>query len=391
MNLLYVVHYPIFGGPHNQALRLAEPLRRRGWDTLVLLPDEPGNAASRLQEGGVETVQMPLHRLRADPDPRLHVGFGLGFGPEVAQIRRLIRRRRIDLVAIGGLVNPQAAIAARLAGVPVVWQILDTRPPMLLRRALMPLVTRLADAVMSTGIEVARVHPGALSLEDRMITYFPPVDTRAFRADPARRTQARRELGVPTNAPLVGTVGTLNPQKGHEYLLRSVAQMRRDRPDLFLRILGARVPTHDAYLAELRDEARALGLVEGGRMEFVDPGSRVADLLSAFDVFLMTSVPRSEGIPTVILEAMASGLPVVATAVGSVTEVVEDGVTGFVAPAFDPQAIAKAALRLLGDANLRDRMGAEARRRAVEHYDVEACAATHVRAFEAAIAHHSKR
>ncbi|HRC62745.1 MAG TPA: hypothetical protein PLX85_05920, partial [Dehalococcoidia bacterium] len=50
MNLLHVVHYPVFGGPHNQALRLAEPLRRRGWETTVLLPDEPGNAAERLRE-----------------------------------------------------------------------------------------------------------------------------------------------------------------------------------------------------------------------------------------------------------------------------------------------------------------------------------------------------
>ncbi len=95
--------------------------------------------------------------------------------------------------------------------------------------------------------------------------------------------------------------------------------------------------------------------------------------------------------PTVILEAMACGVPVVATDVGAVREVVEDGVTGFVVPPLDPQAIAHATLRLLDDAELRARMGEAARRRAVERYDVEVCADTHVQAFEAAIAHHRLR
>ncbi len=70
---------------------------------------------------------------------------------------------------------------------------------------------------------------------------------------------------------------------------------------------------------------------------------------------------------------------------------VEDGVTGFVVPPLDPQAIADATLRLLDDADLRARMGEAARRRAVERYDVEVCADTHVQAFEAAIAHHRLR
>jgi hypothetical protein len=64
MNILFLVHYPVFGGPHNKALRLAGPLRRLGVKTTVLLPDEPGNAAPRLQTASVDVITMPLHRLR---------------------------------------------------------------------------------------------------------------------------------------------------------------------------------------------------------------------------------------------------------------------------------------------------------------------------------------
>jgi hypothetical protein len=69
MNVLFVIHYPVFGGPHNQALVLAQSLVRHGVDMTILLPDEPGNAAGRLRSAGVDVVTMPLHRVRATPHP----------------------------------------------------------------------------------------------------------------------------------------------------------------------------------------------------------------------------------------------------------------------------------------------------------------------------------
>ena len=140
---LFVIHYPVFGGPHNQALRLAPTLRSLGWETIVLIPDQPGNAAERLRAADIPTLEASLGRLRASADPRHHLRFVSGFPHEVRLIRSLIRELQIDLVLLGGLVNPHGAIAGRLEGVPIVWQILDTLPPRALRRGLMPLVTRL--------------------------------------------------------------------------------------------------------------------------------------------------------------------------------------------------------------------------------------------------------
>ncbi|MGH2561659.1 MAG: FkbM family methyltransferase, partial [Thermomicrobiales bacterium] len=150
-NILRVVHYPIYGGPHNEAVRLEPVFRACGMRSLMLLPDEPGNARARIETAGVEVVAMPLHRLRAQPDPRLQLDFLIGFVPAVRRIARLIRERNVDLVLIGGLANPHAAIAARLAGVPVVWQIVDSRTSKALLALTMPFVRRLADAVMFDG------------------------------------------------------------------------------------------------------------------------------------------------------------------------------------------------------------------------------------------------
>jgi glycosyltransferase involved in cell wall biosynthesis len=382
MRLLSVIHGPVFGGGHNQALRLREPLAEHGWSTLVAVPEEPGNALDRLLDAGVEVTRMRLRRLRATPDPLVQARFAAGFVPDVARLRRLIRDRDVDVVQVHGPTNPHAAVAAQLEGRAVVWQLYDTRTPMALRRAFMPLVTRLSHAVMSTGRAVAAEHPGAERLGDRLVPYVPPVDTRRFRPDRAARSAARARLGAADGDLVVATVGNRNPSKGHEYLLRAAARVRTERPDLRVWLLGAESAAHAAYERRLRDEAAASG---DGAVAILDPGDQVAALLPGADVFALTSVPRSEGIPTVVLEAMACGLPVVASDVGSVSEVVEHGVNGLVVPPEDEAAVAGALARLTGDPELRARLAAEGLRSVRERFSLDAALAAHLRAYAIAL------
>jgi glycosyltransferase involved in cell wall biosynthesis len=391
VRVLYVIHYPFFGGPQNQALRLAGPLASRAVDTTVVLPDEPGNAPERLRAAGIQVVQLPLHRLRAKPDPLLQARFLVRLPGEVAALRRLIREQSVDVVQVGGLVNPHAAIAARLEAVGVVWQLLDTRPPMLLRRLLMPWVIALADIIMTTGVGVARVHPGATGIGSRLVPFYPPVDTSVFKPDPDRRTLARAELGVDPGALLVGTVANLTPQKGLEHFVAVADALYARRPDLRFLILGSAMDTQGTYEATVLQLIEASSVGQAGALHVVDPGVRVAELLSAFDLFMLTSVPRSEGVSTTVLEAMATGIPVVSTDVGALSEVVIDGVTGRLVAPLDDDAMIEAAVALLGDADARARMGVEARRRAVERYDVRICADTHLRAYQLAAARASRR
>src|SRR3954454_20742337 len=257
---LFVIHYPVFGGPHNQALRLTPALRSLGWETIVLIPDEPGNAAARLRAAGIQTLEAPLGRLRASGDPRLHLRFVGGFYPEIRRIRSLIRQLQIDLVLLGGLVNPHGAIAGRLERVPVVWQILDTLPPPALRRALMPLVTRLSGAVMCTGAAVASAHPGAAGLGERLVLFFPPVDVELFRPDPHLRSRARAELGLEVEEPVIGTVGNLTPMKDHATLVRAAAVVHRIHPHARFVILGSSYQHRHGYEDGLMREAEELGL-----------------------------------------------------------------------------------------------------------------------------------
>jgi glycosyltransferase involved in cell wall biosynthesis len=389
VNLLFVIHYPVFGGPHNQALQLAGVLQHRGVSVTVLLP-EHGNAAPRLRAAGIDVVTMPLHRVRATVWPRPLLALLGNLPREVQALRRVIRERSIDVVQLSGLVNPHGAIAAKLERRAVVWQLLDTRPPMLVRRLMMPFVVRVADVVMSTGRAVAAVHPGAEELGERLHPFFPPVDTEAFRLGNVDRHTTRSSYGFAPDDLVLVAVGNLNPQKGYEYLLRAVALLRdSDRPVKAL-VVGASHETHVAYEHELYRLCRRLGLDVGSEVVFAGGLDDVRPALAAADIFVLSSVPRSEGVPTAAEEAMMMNRPVVATNVGAISELVENGVTGILVPPLDARALADA-VRRLADPTFREQMGAKARERALTLCSTEQCALVHLEAYDLALRHRKSR
>jgi glycosyltransferase involved in cell wall biosynthesis len=389
VNLLVVIHYPVFGGPHNQALRLARALEREGVNVTVLLP-ERGDGARRLRAAGIDVITMPLHRARATLRLRPLLTLVRHLPGEVKAIRSVIRERAIDVVQLEGLVNPHAAIAATLERTAVVWQLLDTRAPMIVRRLLMPLVIRLADVVMSTGQAVARVHPGAEALGQRLQPFFPPVDTDEFRPGKVDGSAARRSYRFRDDDIVLVSVGNLNPQKGHEYLIRAVGLLRRDGHRARALVVGASHATHVAYERELYRLCGRLGLEVGRDVVFAGALDDVRPALAAADIFVLSSVPRSEGVPTAAEEAMMMHLPVVATNVGAVSELVEHGVSGLVVPPLDARALAQAILQV-ADPSTRKTMGARARERAASLCSTEQCAQLHLRAYERAVQHSAAR
>jgi glycosyltransferase involved in cell wall biosynthesis len=179
---------------------------------------------------------------------------------------------------------------------------------------------------------------------------------------PERALRARRELGLPPGALLVGAIGRLNEQKGHRYLLDAAAQVFRGR-DVRLLIAG------DGDLLEpLREQARQLGIAE--RVVFAGHRGDVPELLGAIDVFCISSL--YEGTPLTLFEAMAAGKAVVSTSVDGCREVLADGHNGLLVPPQNAGALASALVRVLDDAALRKRLG-EAALRDSRRYDVDAC------------------
>lgn len=160
----------------------------------------------------------------------------------------------------------------------------------------------------------------------------------------------RERIGVREPAIVVGTVGRLTPVKGIEYLLKAVALLGHERvvPPVQVVIIGG-----GPLRTSLQELVQSLGIEE--RVRFLGERHDVQRLLSLLDVFIMPSL--HEGIPMALLEAMAAGCPVIATAVGGVPEVVRDGRDGMLVPPRDPVALARAIEVLHASQSLRERFG----------------------------------
>jgi glycosyltransferase involved in cell wall biosynthesis len=179
---------------------------------------------------------------------------------------------------------------------------------------------------------------------------------------PEERRQRQRAAGLPSDAIVIGFAGRLVPLKCLDCLLEAAPRLLADHPLLHFLVLG------DGPLRpELERQARPLG----DRCRFLGWGAG-SDWLPLFDVLVLPS--ESEGLPYCILEAMASGIPVVASAVGGMKESVVDGQTGWLVPVGDAVALGQALDRLIEDADMRTAMGSAGRARAETLYDARSMA-----------------
>jgi glycosyltransferase involved in cell wall biosynthesis len=350
------------------------------------LPESDLDSAQRLSAAGLDVMPLPLSRFRRGADPRLHFQSMTGLVRDVRQLGRAIHHRSISLVQVCGLHNIQGAIAARRGGIPVVWQLLSALVPYPIRVAMMPVVRRAADIVMTTGsgAAVLNAFPGLDRMGARWVPFFNPVDTERFAPDPARRARARERLGFPPDAIVIGTVGNRTLQKGHDVFVEAAVQARARDPRLRFCIVGAPVESNALYYErEVLARAEAHGLFERPDLVIVDGGRDVADLVTAFDIFTLTS--RTEGIPLALLEAMATCLPTVIPDVGGMAETSPDGNTGFVLRSPGPAEYAGVWNDLAADPGLRQKLGQAGRALSIEKYSIDAVADVHASAFMQAV------
>jgi glycosyltransferase involved in cell wall biosynthesis len=281
---------------------------------------------------------------------------------------RFLRRERIDVIhahKFGSNVN--AVVFGRLARVPVIVSHEHTWSyeggPM--RRLLdKHLVGRLSDRVLTESPEDARRMAELEGLDPAKIQVVPIAPwSYELHAGRGPSRDVRAEAGLPEDAVVVGTIAVLRPQKALHLLVEAAARLVPENPQLHVLIggEGEERPRLERLIADagIGDRMRILG-------RFAP--SEVPDFLSALDIAVNCS--EFEGTPGAVLEAMAAGLPMVATRVGGVPGLVEDGVSGILVERGDADALTDGIRRLLDDPELRRRMGEAGKARQLEHYDV---------------------
>jgi glycosyltransferase involved in cell wall biosynthesis len=347
LHVLQVTRGAIWGGGERHVLALLEGFRGRSVRMSLAVFSE-GRLADEARRLGV-TVHCLSKRFRGDPRPL----FGLV---------RTIRRREVDVVHThmpSG--NVYGRLAARLApgtGLVSTLHYIDREALPFLTPVVQRLLfdgdirmSAMCDRVVATSEHLRRALIGRGMSGRRIVTILNGVNLEALPADGRVPDGLRKELGLPSGVPAVGIVGRLVPVKNHALFLRA-ARAVLDRGTRAVFVLVGDGPLREP-LAALR---RELGLEE--HVVFAGFRSDVMALLPLFDVCMLTS--NSETSAYGVSEPMAVGRPVVATAVGGVTELIEDRVDGWLCPPGDASALADAVCTLLGDPQRAARMGERA-------------------------------
>ena len=331
--VLHTEASPGLGGQEVRTLNEARWTAERGWR--VLLACQPdGRLLERAREAGVEAIPV---RMRGPLDPR-----------GVAALVRLIRRERVSLVHTHSSIDAWlGGMAARLCRVPVV----RTRHVSIaIRRGPNPVYRWLADRVITSGEAIRRMVVAAGVPPARVIAIPAGVNLEAFPFG-RRAPETARELGL--GSPVIGSVAMFRGSKGHPQLLEAFARVREKRPCTSLLLVGDGI--RRPWVEQL---AREANLSES--VVFTGFRPDVPALLGTMDCFVLAST-RTEGVPQALLQAFAIGVPVVASRIGGIPEVVTDGETGLLVESESVPALAAAIERVLDDPDAAARRARAAR------------------------------
>jgi glycosyltransferase involved in cell wall biosynthesis len=359
IRVLHLITRLIVGGAQENALDTARLLDKSRWEVAVVAGPETGSEGSLIQaarEQGVDLTIQPALVRRVHPLKDLLA---------VWRLRRLIKDGRYTIVHTH---SSKAGIlgrwAARFAGAPVIvhtvhgWGHHSRQRPIV--RAGYIWLERLTSVITDRLIVVSSLS-GTSGLVERIataddyVTIRSGIDVARFSRPRVARRETRAYWRVPQEAVVIGTVTRLSPQKAPLDFVRAAAMVVKEAPGTWFIMVGDG-PLRGAVeklAAELRiaDQLVLTGL-----------RADVPELLAAFDVFALSSL--WEGLPRVLPQAMAAGLPIVSTACDGCVEAVQHEVTGLLTPPGEPAALATAVLSLLKDPALARRVGAAGRGRA---------------------------
>jgi glycosyltransferase involved in cell wall biosynthesis len=345
------------GGAERVAMEIATRLDQSRFESLF--------CASRYWEGARSDLVQDAER-RMDEAGVRYFGLGRRSSTDLYRwlsLRRILRRERVDVLhahMFGS--NVGGTVIGRLARVPVIvahehtWSF-KGRP---LRRFVdREVIGRGSSVFIAVSrddqrkmIEIERVNPEKVLHVPNGIAPPPPPSGADVRA----------ELGIPAGAPVIGTVSVLRPQKALDVFIRASAELLRDDPDLRVLLAG------DGPLkGELTELVHGLGVQD--RLLMLGYRSDSPDVMAALDVAVSSSA--FEGSPLAVMEYMESARPIVATRVGGVPDLIEDGVHGLLVEPGDVTGLAAAIRRMLADPEAARRMGEAARERRRREFTVE--------------------
>lgn len=347
IKVLHVIPNFGAGGAERLLVNLLEAYDRERFEVAAvsLYPESETILEREIKEKGFNVYFLNKHR---GPDPRM-----------LPQLYHLFRSYRPHVVHTHLYVLRYVLLPALLCRVPVIVHTVHN--------VAQKEVDKIGKAVHWVAFRVGSVVPVSISQEVANTVHtvygrgvYTPV---IYNGIPTERfiSRAKRDNAAEKKDLILLHVGRFAPQKNHLLLIEAFALAINECPEMQLWLVG------DGELkAAIQKKVMEMGLE--GKVLFLGLRNDIPKLMAESDLLILSS--DYEGVPLVVLEAMAAGKPVISTAVGGVPELVVDGITGFLVPPGQPEALAQAILKLATNPELRQSMGEAAQRRAVELFDI---------------------
>ena len=368
MRIAYVVLLANIAGGETVCLQQMRAARKRGHTVCILVPAF-GSTMETAQREGFEAYILPLERTF-----HLHKAFSLG---------SFLKAWHADLLHTHTLLSGMvlARLGAWLAGIPLICH--AHSPNVFSRNLLIRNIQRVLDQITQPFCQV--MVAVSEDTKQRLIQQGNPSTIEVIpngvvlpkQEDYIALERFRSCWGINNTVKVICCVARLEHNKGQHDLVLAAAQIELAAIKTQIRylLIGNDPLVEQTYFHELQQLAREKQISD--RFVFTGFQPNASDLVSGFDIFVLPSY--REAMPMSILEAMAAAKPVVATNVNGIPEVVVDGITGFLVPPGDPNALAEAILKLLRDPELAHNMGQAGRLRVQEHFDLDKL---HERVFE---------
>lgn len=341
--IAHILPFPSVGGTEHATVRIAKAVDPGRFTSIAFCIPTAAPVQQFVSDAGIPctTYEPPVPSYRHGAEYlRLSI-----------RLARELRRRQVDLVHCSDLQSAhQVALAGRLAGLPVLCHIRNRFEAMSRRdRSFLSLVHKFVFVSRDTWRHFAyQVSP------KRGTVVYDGIDVPASDNETVDYLSVRREFGIPEHAPVIGMMARIAPQKDFATLARAASRITKVQPDVRFLIAGDYASEkNQRHYREVQAVIRDSGVAES----FIFTGYRddVPRLINALDVFVLST--HCEGLPLVILEAMARAKPVVATAVDGIPEIVHNNESGLLFPHEDHETLASHITRLLTDRAWRRRLG----------------------------------
>jgi len=351
MRILLLTTHLNIGGISTYTVSLAKALKLKGHE--VHVASSGGMLAPELEAAGISHINADIST-KSELSPKVFRA--------IFEISKIAKRLGINVVHSQTRITQVIGFfASRLCGIPSV-----TTCHGFFRknigRIILPSwgekVIAISDAVKENLISYFGVD------EDRVSMIYNGIDAKKFLKDfsEEERDRIKDELGIKRDSSVIGMIARFTPDKGHDTLLYGLRGILKERPDTQLVFVGDGEKKQDMI-----DLSQRLNLSDN--VVFIKPQLNTVNALSVMDIFMFTPA-RREGLGLVLLEALASGKPVVATSVGGISSIIDDNVNGFLVEPSKPELLAGPVLRLLNDKALYARMAASGRETVIRKFSI---------------------